>query len=156
MHMKTRCSKLRSPTARTLLLIFTILVIIGHQQRSCVAASEVTCDIQHGPCTRVENDMTITFDIQPKPVRTLSELRFLVTLKRNKTPLTDRAVALDLSMPGMYMGRNRPVLKHMGQGVYQGTGIITRCTSGQKTWQARVTVGSGDPATIALYRFEVR
>ena len=122
---------------------------------SAFAGSGVPCDIQHGPCIRETNGMTITFDIRPKPVRTLSELQFRVTVKRNNLPVTDAAVALDLSMPGMYMGKNRPVLKHLGQGAYQGTGIITRCTTGQKTWQAAVTVGRGDSATIALYQFEV-
>jgi hypothetical protein len=121
-----------------------------------VAASGVPCDIQHGPCILETNGMTITFDIRPKPVRTLSELRFMVTLKRNNTPMTDAPVALDLSMPGMYMGKNRPLLKHVGLGTYQGTGIITRCTTGQRTWQAAVTVGRGDSATIALYQFEVQ
>jgi hypothetical protein len=100
--------------------------------------------------------MTITLDILPKPVRTLSELRFLVAVKKNNAPVTDAIVTLDLSMPGMYMGKNRPVLKHRGQGIYQGTGIITRCSSGQKNWQAKVTVGSGYPETVAVYQFEVQ
>jgi hypothetical protein len=122
---------------------------------SAIAAGAVPCDIQHGSCVMETNGMTITFDILPKPVRTMSELQFIVTITRKKHPVTDASVTLDLSMPGMYMGKNRPALKYLGQGRYQGSGIITRCTSGQKSWQAQVTVGSGDPATIARYQFEV-
>ena len=133
-----------------------VLTLYTLQPLSAIAASEVLCDIQHGSCIRETNGMTITFDIQPKPVRAMSELQFIVTVKRNNAPVTDASVALDLSMPGMYMGKNRPVLKHLGLGTYQGTGIITRCTSGQRTWQATITVGRGDPATIALFQFEVQ
>jgi hypothetical protein len=148
------CNELIPTIVRKLFLIFMLLAI-AHQPSGSMAASVVSCDIQHGPCTRKSGDMTIIFDVLPKPVRTLSELHFLVTLKRNNAPITDSTVALDLSMPGMYMGKNRPVLKHRGQGEYQGTGIITRCTSGQKIWQARVTVGRDKP-TIVQYQFEVQ
>jgi len=136
--------------------IFLLLITALTQPLSAHAGSEVTCDIQHGPCVMETNGMTINFDILPKPVRTLSELRFRVTVKRNNVPVTDAAIALDLSMPGMFMGKNRPMLKQVGQGTYEGTGIIPRCISGQRTWHAEVTVGRGDPAATALYQFEVQ
>ena len=139
-------------TVKILLWLITALTL----PLSSIAASAVPCDIQHGPCTSEAQGMTITFDIRPKPVKTMSELRFMVTIKKSKIPVTDASVALDLSMPGMYMGKNRPVLKHLGLGTYQGTGIITRCASGQRTWQAKITLGRGDPATIALFQFEVQ
>jgi hypothetical protein len=150
------------PDNRTLLAASLFLWLIAvptmHaiQPRSAIAAGDVPCDIQHGPCTTKANGMTITFDIRPKPVRPMSELQFTVTVKKNRIPATDASVALDLSMPGMYMGKNRPALKHVGRGVYQGSGIITRCTTGKKTWLAKVTVGRGDPAAIAQYQFEVQ
>ena len=140
-----------SLTAIILLWLITMLSM----PLSAVAGSEVACDIQHGPCIRETNGMAITFDVMPKPIRTMSELRFIVTMKKNNAPVTDASVSLDLSMPGMYMGKNRPLLKHLGQGVYQGTGIIPRCASGHKAWQALVTVDRGGPGTTALYQFEV-
>ncbi len=139
-------------TDKMLLWLITVLTL----PLSAIAESAVPCDIQHGPCVIETNGMVVTLDILPKPVRTLSELHYLVTLRKNNTPVTDTPVALDLSMPGMYMGKNRPVLKHVGQGTYQGTGIIPPCASGRKTWQAKVSVGRGDPATTARYQFEVR
>ncbi len=139
-------------TDKILFWLITVLTL----PLSAIAESAVPCDIQHGPCVTEANGMTITFDILQKPVRSMSELRFMVTVRKNKIPVTNASVALDLSMPGMYMGKNRPALKHVGRGVYQGSGVITRCTTGKKTWQAKVSVGRGDPATTARYQFEVR
>lgn len=141
-----------SRNIKLLLLFITALTL----PLSGIAENAIPCDIQHGPCIMATNEMTITFDILPKPVKTMSELRFIVTVKKKDHPVTDASVTLDLSMPGMYMGKNRPVLKHVNRGTYQGTGIITRCTTGKKTWQAKITVGRGDPATIARYQFEVQ
>jgi hypothetical protein len=148
-------NNLWSHTPERLLLFIAVLIMPVLQPFFASAGSGVVCDIQQGPCVMETNGMTIAFDIRPKPVKSMSELQFMVTVKRNNAPVTNAAVALDLSMPGMYMGKNRPVLKHLGKGAYQGAGIITRCTSGQRTWQAKITVGRRDPATIALFQFEV-
>jgi hypothetical protein len=43
-------------------------------------------------------------------------------------------------MPGMKMGPNRVFLKFVRKGVYEGTGIIVRCPSGKRTWQANITL----------------
>jgi len=99
--------------------------------------------------------MEIVFDIAPKPVTAMSELTFLVTLKKNGVPLTDAAVSLDLSMPGMFMGKNRPLLSHEGQGRYRGKGVITRCASGRKIWKAALAVERGQ-TTDAAFVFEVK
>lgn len=147
-----RCSS----AATMLFWLIAVLTMHTIQPHSVIAAGAVFCDIQHGPCTTETDGMTITFDILPKPVRTLSELRFMVTVKKNRIPVTDASVALDLSMPGMYMGKNRPALKHLGRGTYQGTGIIPPCTSGRKSWQAQVTVGRDMSAAIARFHFEVK
>ena len=47
---------------------------------------------------------------------------------------------IDLGMPGMKMGPNQVILTADEKNVYQGKGIIVRCPSGRKTWQATVTV----------------
>ena len=70
------------------------------------------------------------------------ENTFVVIVTRNGKPITDASVRLDLSMPHMFMGRNQPVLKQVKDGRYEGKGIITRCASGRKTWQADVVVES--------------
>ncbi len=47
---------------------------------------------------------------------------------------------IDLSMPGMKMGKNKVKMKMIAKGVYQGTGIIVRCPSGKTIWQATINL----------------
>jgi len=121
------------------------------------AAEAVPCDIQRGPCTLVIADgMSVVFDVLPRPVTAMTELTFVVTLTRNGLPVRDAAVTLDLSMPGMYMGRNRPVMNRIRDGRYEGKGVITRCMSGKKTWQADIALTSAAGSGSAAFVFEVK
>ena len=79
----------------------------------------------------------VILDISPKPVKAMQDLTFTVTLTGEKTTADPY---IDLSMPGMHMGRNRVMLKPIGASVFRGTGIIVRCPSGSRTWKAKVTV----------------
>jgi YtkA-like protein len=116
------------------------------------------CDLQHGPCVRETDDGTrVEFDIQPKPVIAMSGSLFSVRLFRNGKPVTDASsVILDLSMPGMYMGKNRPALKKTDNGRYEGKGVITRCMSNSKTWQAEISVERKKKISVVVFEFEVQ
>ena len=105
------------------------------------AAEVADCSIDLGPCTSSVAGRQVLFEISPRPVRSMKELTFTIRAAgRNTAP----AVLLDLSMPGMYMGRNEVVLKKSPDGSYRGKGIIPRCPSGKKLWRAEVTVpGAG-------------
>lgn len=121
------------------------------------AENRTACDIQRGSClVETGEGMTIEFDIQPKPVAAMSELTFIVNLSRGGSPVTDASTTLGLSMPGMFMGKNRPVLKQVYDGRYEGMGIITRCPSGKKTWQAEVTVEHAGKTAVTNFVFEVK
>ncbi len=121
------------------------------------AAAAAPCAIQQGACSfTTDSGMTVEFDIQPKPVRAMSKLDMLVSVKENGKPVTDAFVKLDLTMPGMYMGKNSPDMKHSANGRYEGKGIITRCMSGKKTWQADVIVERGGTRQSASFVFEVQ
>ena len=115
------------------------------------------CDIQRGPCTaRTSDGVTVVFDIQPKPVVAMAELKFFVTIGLpGKSTASVSSLALDLSMPGMHMGPNQPVLKRTGSGRYEGTGIIPRCVTGKKTWKAAIIMRLPDRVSIAAFLFEV-
>jgi hypothetical protein len=132
--------------------------IVGIGVPAASAAEKgITCDIQSGSCLKETGDgMTVEFDIQPKPVVALSELTFIVNLTRGGMPVTDASVVLDLSMPGMFMGKNQPILKHAKNGRYEGKGIITRCPSGKKMWKAEITVKQARKTTIVDFVFEVK
>jgi hypothetical protein len=95
------------------------------------------CDIQKGPCEKVVAATKVTLDILPKPVKAMHDLTFRVTVadpgKMSEMPY------INLNMPAMNMGTNKVLLKDLGQGVFEGRGVIVRCMSGRRTWRARIT-----------------
>ncbi|MBW1698076.1 MAG: hypothetical protein JRH18_07615 [Deltaproteobacteria bacterium] len=101
-----------------------------------IAAEKLDCDIQNRSCTKDLGNVSVTFDIQPKPVRAMHDLVFTV---RFKDGMPQSSPYIDLGMPGMNMGANRVLLKTVGSGVYKGKGIIVRCPSGNKIWRATLT-----------------
>ena len=99
--------------------------------------NRVECDVHAGPCTADMSATRVSMDIEPKPVKAMQDLTFTVTFTGEK-PVA--APYIDLSMPGMNMGRNRVILKPAGELIYRGEGVIVRCPSGRRTWKAKVTV----------------
>jgi hypothetical protein len=140
-------------------LLTGIVTVFFTLSTAAFAASKgaTPCSIQLGSCTaRTSGGITVEFDVQPKPVTAMSELTFVVRLSRNGAPVTDAAVQVDLTMPGMFMGTTRPMLEHVGKGRYEGKGMLMRCASGRKTWQADVLMGEEVHTVIAGFVFEVR
>jgi len=67
----------------------------------------------------------------------MQDLSFRVTLD-GKLPENSDSPYIDLGMPGMNMGPNRVQLKSAGNAAYEGRGVIVRCPSGRRTWQATI------------------
>jgi len=124
------------------LVLFLSLVLctastatLWHTSSARAEPAAAECDTIHTrPCTKVAAGRNVTLDITPKPVRHMKELTFTVTIDPC-TSLPD-TLQLDLSMPGMYMGKNRVTLAKTGECSYTGKGIIVRCMSGRTLWQA--------------------
>jgi hypothetical protein len=143
-------------TFSTVIILISLVIVVAEPAASATETA-LPCDIRIGSCIiRTGDGMTIEFDIQPKPVVTMTESTFVVTVTRNGKPLTDASVHLDLSMPHMFMGKNQPILKHIKDGRYEGKGVITRCASGRKTWQADIAVVSSGKTAVAAFVFEVK
>lgn len=124
------------------LLFSSVLAYAGEQTKSAN-----NCDIQNGPCNQEVANGKITLDISPKPVTAMHDLVFRVTCDP-PVKVSDGA-SIDLNMPAMNMGRNRVVLKPVGEGVYEGRGVIVRCKSGDRTWRAQVNFpGMGSASFI--------
>ena len=120
------------------------------------ARERADCDIQVGPCVRMAGPGTeITFDIAPRPVRAMAEHLFTVSVRKDGKPVSGADVTLDLTMPGMVMGENKPRLLPAGGGRYAGKGVIVRCPSGMKIWKAQVTVHANQGIETASFIFEV-
>ena len=91
----------------------------------------------------------VLLSITPWPPIAMREVDFTVSLPgyAGQAP-----PSVDLSMEGMEMGRNRVDLSRGADGRYRGTGVIVRCPSGRRDWEATVTApGAGK----AVFRFAV-
>ena len=106
------------------------------------------CAVSQGPCRTSLGGQEVLLDIRPKPVRTMSNLVFTITVPAS---WGEEILALDLSMPGMYMGTNRVTLRRISNGVYGGKGIIPKCPAGRRDWEATVAT----PAGPAVFSFDV-
>ncbi|MFZ4615030.1 MAG: hypothetical protein ACOYM2_02395, partial [Rectinemataceae bacterium] len=93
--------------------------------------------------------------ILPRPVKPMSDLVLVVNLSRAGRALVDAEVQVDLTMPAMFMGKNRPVLKHVGEGRYEGKAVLPRCMSGDKRWQAEILVKEAGSEARAVFPFEL-
>lgn len=89
----------------------------------------------------------VRLSISPWPPRAMRELSIAVEL-----PGTSRGAPphVDLSMPGMEMGRNRVPLARGADGVFRGTGVLVRCPSGRKDWEATVALAGGGKAVFRI------
>jgi len=106
-------------------------------------------DIHSGPVAGTAGPQPVILEVEPRPVRALRDLRFTLRLPGYAG---DGAPWIDLSMPGMRMPPNRVNLVREKDGLYRGAGVIVRCRSGKRAWQASVTVpGKG----TAVFTFDV-
>lgn len=108
-----------------------------HVSAADTAENQINCSFHDGACSLSLPGLDITLDISPKPVKAMQDLVFKVSLA-GEGP--DQAPHIDLGMPGMKMGPNRVILEKISRTVYEGKGVIVRCPSGRRTWQATVTV----------------
>lgn len=129
----------------SMMILFFLFLLLVSADRLVAAekkdASGINCNIHQGACTQELPGLKIILDIFPKPVKAMTDLFFRVTLS-GKMP--EIGPYIDLGMPGMKMGPNRVKLKPVGDGIYEGEGIIVKCPSGRRTWRTTVTVpGAG-------------
>ena len=99
----------------------------------------INCDLHAGPCTQTLGGVEVILEATPKPIKAMQDLSFKITLT-GKLPTAPKAPYIDLGMPGMKMGPNRVQLKPAGNDAYEGRGVIIKCPSGRKIWQATVTI----------------
>ena len=99
----------------------------------------INCDLHQGACSQDLAGSTVTLTVTPRPVKAMQDLLFQVSIA-GKPPTSAQLPYIDLGMPGMNMGPNRVQLKSVGNGAYEGQGVIVKCPSGRRVWQARLTI----------------
>lgn len=124
-------------------IVFLLLIPTGFIPVDSQAAEKyqhlVNCELHSGTCTQQLQGTDVRLEVKPRPVKAMTDLLFRVSLT-GKFANPKKAPFIDLSMPGMNMGPNQVLLKPAGLSVYEGTGVIVRCPSGRKIWQATVTL----------------
>ena len=137
----------RSIKGFSTLALFACMMTAG----SALHATAVDNSIHEKACSVTVGQRTVTLNIEPKPVKHMKELTFSVTVTPcDKLPET---LLLDLSMPGMQMGKNQVTLVKKSGCLYEGKGIIVRCMSGRTLWQATVL---SDTLNNPAFTFNVR
>lgn len=96
------------------------------------------CDFLKVPCVKKLDNMEVRLDVEPKPLQAFKETEFIATIT-GSDKISDE-LYLDLTMPGMFMGKNQVVLKKINNNKYSGKGIIPRCPSGKTLWQADIYI----------------
>lgn len=150
---------MKNKTVLLIIFLFTLAAANFFPTRHSHSYNTKTdCDINTGPCTKTieHNSIQVILDINPKPVNPMKELLFSVILKEGESAVKDARVAIDLTMPDMLMGVNRPVLSHIKDGRYEGKGVLPVCPHGGKLWKANVIVERGGRAATVSYIFEVQ
>jgi hypothetical protein len=121
------------------LLTVLLLTVPGDANAGDKYRELINCDLHQSACSRNLAGSTVTLAVTPQPVKAMQDLLFQVTFT-GKLPMNAQLPYIDLGMPGMNMGPNRVQLKSTGTATYEGSGVIVRCPSGRRTWQARVTI----------------
>lgn len=101
------------------------------------------CDLGRGACAGASAGTDVRLEMAPRPLRSLRELEVSAVVSRGGFPVEGAEVALELSMPGMYMGDHRVALAPLGGGRYRGRAVLVRCASGRRDWVAEVVVRPG-------------
>ena len=121
------------------LLTVLLLTVPGGGNAGDKYRELINCELHQDACTQNLAGFTVTLEVTPRPVKAMQDLSFKVTLT-GKLPPNTKLPYIDLGMPGMNMGPNRVQLKSAGNATYEGRGVIVRCPSGRRTWQAAVTI----------------
>jgi hypothetical protein len=134
-----------------------LLVLLIADTATAESQDMIDCNIQKAPCVKMTGSgIDVDFEVTPRPVRAMQELLFAVTLKKQGKPVSGASLVLDLSMPDMFMGNNRPKLKEEPNGRYSGRGVIPRCMTGRRIWKAIVAIAQRGQVEQVAFLFEVQ
>lgn len=110
------------------------------------------CDLTRQSCTVQMDQVTLTLEIQPHPISTLTPLNYRVIIEG----VDVSEVIVSLQGVEMFMGINQTALTAIeGQpGLFEGTGELAICTTGEMLW--RLTVAAETTAGPLNTWFEFR
>lgn len=121
-----------------LCLLSMVCVLHPHPATGERGAALADCFIDAGPCEKQVGNMSVVFEMSPRPVKTLSKME--VTVRIESPRIEGDEMSVSFEMPGMEMGHHRVVLRRISEGVYRGDTVIVKCPAGRNTWRAMVLI----------------
>jgi hypothetical protein len=108
----------------------------------------VTGKLADGTAAQKVGDMIVVFSMNPYPATMRQPTDFAVALMDgNGEAIDDATVALNLTMPEMWMPPNQPALDFVSDGKYQATGQFTM----RGWWRIEVIVTRGGQTQSAFF-----
>ncbi len=109
------------------------------------------CDPQKGACIRkLPGGGELRFEITPRPIPVVKPLRLVARVKG----LRPRRVEVDFSGVSMNMGYNRPRLKQVTSGRFEGETMLSVCIRQRMDWEAKVLLYLPDKVLAVPFRFD--
>lgn len=114
----------------TISILFIPLAIavymLMNQDKTGITTAKVDrqCNLQQGPCQAVfPNGAKVTLSISPRPIRERKQIHLKVQLHG----IDAKSVYVNFLGQNMYMGYNRPKLKHVAPNQFAGTWTLASC-----------------------------
>jgi hypothetical protein len=134
-----------------LLGIATVGVITWKlQPRSDVSLALSTCNPSERAClVMLPGGGQLDFSVDPRPIPTLQPFTMQVEVRGMHAD----KVEIDFTGVGMNMGYNRPQLKRVLPGRFEGRTSLPVCVTGTMEWRATVLLESGRKVIAAPFQF---
>ena len=133
---------------RQWILGLIVLVLLGCGEATGGAATPIA-EIPE-PMQATINGVTITLESKTAPVIN-SPQAWIIRLERNGAPVESNDVYLDLVMPAMEMGQNKPLASPAGAGQYTASGTYTM----QGEWDVSVHALIDGTDHVASFKVQV-
>lgn len=107
-----------------------------------------TVQMNSSTATQKVGNLNVTIALNPYPPIGFQKTSFDVTLTDSEgQAITDAKIALDLTMPSMWMPPNKPQAQHVGNGKYSATGNFTM----RGWWRIEVIITRGSQNQSAYF-----
>jgi hypothetical protein len=120
------------------------------QPKADVSLPPSDCDLNRRSCSaELPGGGHLELSVDPRPIPTLRPLKLRLRL----SGVEPTKAEMDFAGVAMNMGYNRPELKRVQPGRYEGETTLPACVSGSMEWQATVLIDAGGKVLSVPFRF---
>lgn len=112
------------------------------------------CDLNKQSCTVDMGKVSLTLDIQPRPIRSMTPLNYRVSIDGTRS----NKVMVKLQGSEMYMGINQTELTPVDDkpGDFSGKGELAVCTTGEMLWRLTVSAETATGPLTTWFEFRAK